>query len=177
MDQLFPLFILFISSLPPHNSPSYSSFVSAITVVPEPHSFKQASLYPEWQAAMKDELDALISNNTWSLVSLPPGKNPISCRWVYRVKFAADGSIERYKERLVARGFTQQAGIDYLDTFSPVAKLVSVKLMLALSAAKGWSLHHLDINNAFYMEISLSIFTWSCHRSWQLRGSMHLQLD
>lgn len=98
---------------------------------------------------MQAELDALQQNGTWTLVPLHAGKTTIGCKWVYRVKFLTDGAVERYKERLVAKGFTQQACIDYLDTFSPVAKLVSVKFMLAVSAVKGYNLNHLDINNAF----------------------------
>lgn len=112
---------------------------------------------------MKSELDALIRNNTWTLVTLPTGKTTIGYKWVYKMKFISDGTIERYKARLVAKGYTQQAGIDYIDTFFPVAKLVCVKLMLTLAAAKNWTLCHLDINNAFlygdlnediYMELS-----------------------
>lgn len=98
---------------------------------------------------MAAELRALEHNRTWTIVPLPPGKKPIGCKWVYRVKFLADGSVERYKARFVAKGYTQQAGIDYLYTFSPIAKLVTVKVILALAAVHGWSLFHLDIDNAF----------------------------
>lgn len=142
-----------------HLSSSYSIFCNNIVAIPEPHTYKQASKYPEWIAAMKTELDALVHNNTWSLVTLPPGKTAVGCKWVYKVKYKSDGSVERLKARLVAMGYTQQAGIDYLDTFSPVTKLVSVKLMLTLADAKGRTLCYLDINNAFlYGDLNEAIY-------------------
>lgn len=130
-------------------SASHKTFVMSITFVIERNSYRQAATLPQWVQAMKVELDALIRNLTWVLVPLPAGKHPIGCKWVYRVKFHANGSVERYKTRLVAKGYTQQADIDYLDTFSPVAKLVTVKAMLAVAAIKGWFLNHLNINNVF----------------------------
>ncbi|CAA7032147.1 unnamed protein product [Microthlaspi erraticum] len=98
---------------------------------------------------MNEELEAMEVNRTWTIESLPPGKNVVGCKWVYTIKYKADGSIERYKAQLVAKGFTQQEGVDFTDTFSPVAKLASVKLLLGLSAIKGWSLSQMDVSNAF----------------------------
>ncbi|RVX07421.1 Retrovirus-related Pol polyprotein from transposon RE1 [Vitis vinifera] len=104
----------------------------------EPRSYSEAAAHPEWQKAMCSELQALQANGTWSLTPLPAGKTPIGCRWVYKIKHRSDGSIERYKARLVAKGFTQLEGVDYQDTFSPTAKIISVRCLLALAAARGW---------------------------------------
>ena len=81
---------------------------------------------------MTAEIIALEANQTWSLTSLPPGKTPIGCKWVYKVKIRSDGTLERYKARLVAKGYNQQEGFDYFETFSPVAKFVTVRCLLAI---------------------------------------------
>ena len=83
---------------------------------------------------MQAELHALQMNHTWTLTTLPPHKTAIGCRWVYKIKYNADGSVEWHKVRLVAKGYTQMEGLDFLDTFSPVAKLTTVHLLLALAA-------------------------------------------
>jgi hypothetical protein len=98
---------------------------------------------------MEAEVHALHGNATWTLVPRPPGQNIISCKWVYKLKQHADGSIDKYKVRLVARGFTQQYGIDYLDTFNPVVKPETVRLVLSLAASRDWHLRQVDISNAF----------------------------
>jgi len=130
-------------------TPNYRSFVAQIGTISEPKSYSEAVVHPEWQKAMTSELKALQANGTWTLTTLPTGKIPIGCRWVYKVKLRSDGSVERHKARLVAKGFTQLEGIDYQDTFSPTAKIISVRCLLALAAARGWSLHQMDVNNAF----------------------------
>ncbi|KAK1647074.1 hypothetical protein QYE76_064879 [Lolium multiflorum] len=115
----------------------------------EPRNFSEALSNQTWKNAMKEEYDALMENNTWHLVPSTPNKNLIDCKWVYRIKKRADGTIDRYKARLVAKGFKQRYGIDYEDTFSPVVKAATIRLVLALSVSKGMSLRQLDVKNAF----------------------------
>ncbi|CAM8924814.1 unnamed protein product [Rhodiola kirilowii] len=98
---------------------------------------------------MEDEIQALQTNNTWQVIPLPQGKNAVSSKWIFRVKRHSDGTIERYKARLVARGFSQEEGIDYNETFAPVVKMTTVRTVLALAASKNWPLFQLDVNNAF----------------------------
>ena len=115
----------------------------------EPHTFSQAASHPGWQDAMHKELQALLETDTWSIVPLPPGKKPIACKWVYKVKCKANGSIERLKAKLVVKGFTQKEGIDYAETSFPIVKITTIRVSMAVAVKKGWHLHQLDGNNAF----------------------------
>lgn len=129
-------------------SSNHRHFCNAISFIVEPKHYDQAVLDPQWREAMASEIKALEANNTWSLQPLPPGKKAIGCKWVYKVKYKVDGTVERFKARLVAKGYTQKEGLDYIENFSPVAKLVYVKCLLAVAAVKRCSLSQLDVNNA-----------------------------
>lgn len=98
---------------------------------------------------MDKEYPALMKNKTWHLVPPHKGINVIDCKWVYKIKRKPDGSLDRYKARLVAKGFKQRYGIDYEDTFSPVVKPATIRVVLSIAISRGWSLHQLDIDNAF----------------------------
>lgn len=135
------------------NSPNQQMINFAMVIfLDEPKTYNEAIHAAEnkhWTHAMNEEYDALVKNRTWTLVKPPTGQKIIDNRWVFKVKQNTDGSIERYKARLVVRGFTQEYGIDYQETFSPVVKFTSIRSILALAAANKMKLKQFDIKTAF----------------------------
>lgn len=125
------------------------NLTATTTISPIPTSYKRALLDPLWFSAMRDEFDALEQNNTWTLVPKPSGVNVVSGKWVFRHKFHADGTLARYKARWVCRGFSQQHGIDFDETFSPVVKPSTIRVVLSLAVSTSWPIHQLDVKNAF----------------------------
>ncbi|CAI7757956.1 unnamed protein product, partial [Closterium sp. NIES-54] len=109
----------------------------------------------EWKAAMDAEFNSLIENGTWELVELPEGRRPISSKWVFKVKCGADGALERFKGRLVAKGFQQKEKVDFGEIFAPVVKPVTLRTVLAGAAVKGWYVKQMDITTAFLNGILL----------------------
>ncbi|CAL9017436.1 unnamed protein product [Prunus brigantina] len=132
-----------------HLSKSYASYLCQLSSVCVPTKLQDALSNPKWMDAMNVEMDALNKNKTWDLVPLPRGKKVVGCRWVFTLKHKADGSIDCYKARLVAKGYTQTYGVDYLETFAPVAKLNTVRVLLSLAANRDWPLLQFDVKNAF----------------------------
>jgi hypothetical protein len=105
--------------------------------------------WPSWEKAMGSEINMLRHAGTWETVLCLAGKNIVGCKWVYRIKWKADSSINKYKVWLVARGFTQIYRVDYLDTFSPMAKLASICMILTITAQLDWEIESFDFNGAY----------------------------
>ncbi|KAL2484855.1 cysteine-rich RLK (RECEPTOR-like protein kinase) 8 [Abeliophyllum distichum] len=112
----------------------HRAFTYNISHAIEPITYEAVCQDPKWVAAMNDEIRALEDNNTWSLVPLPPSHHPIGCKWVIKVKFHSDDTVEQYKARLVAKGYIQREGIDYNETFAPVTKLTTVRCLLSVAS-------------------------------------------
>ena len=118
----------------------------------EPQTYQQAVSSPErekWLEAINAEYESLNDNGTWELVERPKGRKLVSCKWVFKVKHNADGTVDRYKARLVARGFTQTEGVDYHETYAPVVKMTSIRVLLSIVAIHDLELHQMDVKTAF----------------------------
>jgi hypothetical protein len=164
-EQPAPSSPSFSNSLSPSSAPSSSSASPSSTPVKmkdlsdvyarcnfcvvEPENFEEAIKESIWKNAMQEEIAAIEKNNTWQLVEKPNDKEPIGVKWVYKLKHNPDGSIQRAKSRLVVKGYAQQPRIDYSETFAPVARLDTVRTIIAVAAQKGWNLYQLDVKSAF----------------------------
>lgn len=129
--------------------PNFKLFTASLDTVTIPTTIEEALGHPGWKQAVTEEMSALVKNNTWSLVTKPEHIIPIGCKWVFTLKYNSDGTLNRYKARLVAKGFTQSYGIDYVETFAPVAKLNTIRIIFSLAVNLDWKLIQLDIKNAF----------------------------
>jgi hypothetical protein len=98
---------------------------------------------------MIEEYDSILKNDVWVVVPRPCSKSVVTSKWIYKIKHVADGSIEKYKARFVACGFSQKEGIDYDEIFAPVSRYTSIKIIISLAAVFGWKLHQMDVKTAF----------------------------
>lgn len=115
----------------------------------EPTSYLEASKDACWRRAMQDELSSIKENKTWKLTHLPPGTKPIGLKWVFKLKKDSHGNVVKHKARLVAKGYVQRHGIDFEEVYAPVARLETIRLIIALAAQEGWEIHHMDVKSAF----------------------------
>jgi hypothetical protein len=132
------------------NAPSTSDIPTDWELEPRTRAQAMSSRFRDkWIEAENEELESLIANKTFSPTTLPEGANLVGCKWVYKIKLNADGSVDRFKARLVAQGFTQELGIDYQATFAPVVRASTLRWLIALSVIHGWSRKLADIKTAF----------------------------
>ena len=111
--------------------------------------YHEALQVPKWKVDIDLEYHALVHRGTWDLVPRPIDANIVTCKWFFTLKYHPNGTVARHKARLVARGFTQAHGIDYTETFSPVVRMNSIRILLSLVVNLNWYLHQLDVSNAF----------------------------
>ena len=132
-----------------HLSPAHKNLIVSLNTTIIPNTVFEALTKRECKDAMREEMSALEKNKPWEIVEIPKGKNIVDCKWIFILKYKVDGSLERHKARLVVKGYTQTYGVDYQETFAPVAKLNTVRLLLSLVAHYNWQLLQYDVKNAF----------------------------
>jgi len=127
----------------------YQSFISTIDSIRIPTSIQEALKDENWVRAMNEEMSALERNETWEIAERPKDKKAMGCRCIYIVKYQADGTLDRYKARLDAKGYTQTYGINYEETFATMAKMNTIRIIISLAAHFGWEMHQFDVKNVF----------------------------
>jgi hypothetical protein len=103
----------------------------------------------DWKEAVRSDMDSILSNGTWELSELPFGCKPIGCKWVFKKKLRHDGTIDKYKAQLEAKGYTQKEGKDFFDTYSPIARMTTIRVLLSLAASYGLIIHQMDVKTTF----------------------------
>ena len=132
----------------PQRFSSYVAFMSHIIDL-EPTTYEEASRHQVWKDAMTEVFQSIMKNDICEVVPRPEGKSVVTSKWLFKIKHGADGSMEKHKDRFVARGFSQKEGIDYDETFAPMARYTSIRTIIVISSAMGWKLHQMDVNIAF----------------------------
>ena len=118
----------------------------------EPQTYKEAvnsSEGPLWKESINSEIESILQNHTWELVDLPPGSKTLGSRWIFKKKMKGDGTVDKYKARLVIQGHRQKEGLDYFDTYSPVTRITSIRTVLAVAALRNLEVHQMDVKTAF----------------------------
>jgi hypothetical protein len=167
-------------------SSSSGNFISTLTATLAnfdiPTRYPHAAKHDCWRKAMHEEIAALEANHTWDIEPYPPTIVPLGCKWIYSIKVQSDGSLNRYKARLVALRNNQEYGVNYEETFAPVAKMTTICTILALATSKDWPLHQMDVKNAFlhgnlkehiYMKPPLGLFSFPTSHVCKLRHSLY----
>jgi hypothetical protein len=124
----------------PKRFSSYATYMTKL-LDEEPTTFEEAVQKGQWKEAMTEEHQSIMKNDVWEIVPRPKDKSVVTSKWVYKIKHAANESVDKYKERFVARGFSQNEGEDYDETFSPVARYTSIRAIISLAASMGWNIH------------------------------------
>ena len=130
-------------------SPCYQAFVTNLMDIQIPNNIQEALQISKWNTIIEEEIRALEKNGTWELIELLEGKSPVKSKWIFTIKYKANGSVDRYKARLIAKGFTQSHEIEHHETLAPMAKLNTIRVLLSLVVNRDWPLHQLDLKNAF----------------------------
>lgn len=115
----------------------------------EPSTFEEETKHQEWKNAMNGEYQYIMTNGVWEIVPRPANKSVVTSKWLYKIKRAADGSINKFKARFVDRGFSQEEVIDYEETFSPTTRYTMIRSLISLAAPMGWKVHRMDVKTKF----------------------------
>ena len=143
-------------------------FVSA-----DPIIYEEAVKADKWREAMDSEMESIKKNGTWSLTELPRGAKSIGLKWIYKTKLNELGEIEKYKARLVAKGYAQEYGVDYEEVFAPVARMDTVRMILAFAAQKGWNIYQFDVKSAFlHGELTEDVYVEQ-PRGYEVKDEIH----
>ena len=121
----------------------------AFMIISDPTSFQEAIRHQSWKQAMDAEIQSIERNHTWSLTTLPVGAKAIGVNWIYNTKLNELGEIDKFKARLVLKGYAQEYGVDYTEVFAPVDRMDTVRMIIAVAAQRGWGIYQLDVKSAF----------------------------
>jgi hypothetical protein len=127
----------------------YSGLIAQLILVidSEPSSFDETTKHKVWKDAMIEEYESILKNDVWEVVLRPQGKSVVTSKWIYKIKHAANGNVEKFKARFVAHGFSQKEGIDYDEIFAPVARYTSIGIIISLASVFNWKLHQMDVKS------------------------------